>query len=161
MRAVKANRVLSVRQEPTSKLADYGVVGFDEQKHTTYLVFPNSLAGFADARIVGIRYDVVGSSRVSTSPAPKFPKQKAGANRLATTARPSAKSPTGRTAPKRAPRKRVEPERKTFRVHLRVTIVREKDVEVEATTRADAKKKAQAAVQGEGNVHAVSVKEVS
>ncbi len=33
MRALKENRVLSVRQEPTSTRADFGTVGFDEKVH--------------------------------------------------------------------------------------------------------------------------------
>ena len=155
MKAVKANRVLSVRQEPTSKHADYGVVGFDERKHTTYLIFPKALSRFAEARVVGIQYDVVGSSRMSTGIAPKLPKQKPRAKRLE-----AAPKRVKAAAPKPSAPERIEPQPKTFRVHLRVTIVREKDVQVKAMTKAEAKKKAQSAVEGEGNVHAVSVSEV-
>ena len=41
-----------------------------------------------------------------------------------------------------------------------MTTVAEKDVNVKAMTKAEAKKKAGAAIEGEGDVRAVSVKEV-
>ena len=37
---------------------DFGMVGFNERKGTTYLVFLNSLKWFADKRIVGIDWSL-------------------------------------------------------------------------------------------------------
>jgi hypothetical protein len=62
IQAAKQHRVLSIRQEPTSKKADFGIVGYDERKHTSYLVFPRSLRRFANARVVGIKYDMIGET---------------------------------------------------------------------------------------------------
>jgi hypothetical protein len=39
---------------------DFGMVGFKEQKGATYLVFRKSLKRFADKRIVGITWSLVG-----------------------------------------------------------------------------------------------------
>ena len=55
MQAVKQQRVLSIRQEPASRRTDFGVVGFDERNHTTYLVFPKPLKQFANARVIAFR----------------------------------------------------------------------------------------------------------
>jgi hypothetical protein len=156
MRAVKGNRVLSVRQEPTSTRADYGVVGFDEQKHTTYLVFPKSLGRFANARVIGIQYDVVGSSRTSTGPAAKLTKSNAPAKKSRAPAKGPLKAPTSKPSPP----KRLEPQPKTFRVHVRVVSVIDKDVTVKAITKSQAKEKAEAEVQSEGKVQAISAEEI-
>jgi hypothetical protein len=39
---------------------DFGMVGFKERKGATYLLFPKSLKRFADKRIVGIDWQLVG-----------------------------------------------------------------------------------------------------
>ena len=166
VRAVKGNRVLSLRQEPTSKHADFGVVGFDErQKHTTLLIFPKPLTKFLDARIVGIKYDVVGESRVAASVAPRA--LKIAKPRVGKPSRPTA--PTKRATesknkpekrPEPKPPKRIEPQPKEFRVRLRITTVSEKDVTVKAMNKAEAKRAAEHTDESEGNVRAVNVSEM-
>ncbi len=161
MRAVKENRVLSIRQEPTSKHADFGVVEFDEQHHNTYLVFPKPLTAFLDARIVGIKYDALDNSSFVTGKAAslKLPKARADKPRITT---PVSRPPAvrARREPKPEPPRRVEPQPKEFRVRVRVTTVAEKDVTVKAMTKTEAKKKAQAEVESDGDVRAVSVSKV-
>ena len=39
---------------------EFGIVGFREKKGATYLVFPKSLKRFADKRIVGVNWALVG-----------------------------------------------------------------------------------------------------
>ncbi len=39
---------------------DFGIAGFKQRKGATYLVFPKSLKGFADKRIIGIDWSLVG-----------------------------------------------------------------------------------------------------
>jgi hypothetical protein len=105
MRAVKEHRVLSVKQEPTSTRKDFGVVGFDEARHNTYLVFEKPLTKFLDARIVGIKYDVVSASPVSASQGtrpPKLPKSRAVKSPVMSAKRPPARS--RRSALNRSPR---------------------------------------------------------
>jgi hypothetical protein len=162
MRAVKEQRVLSIRQEPTSPRSDFGTVGFDEQKYTTLLIFPKPLAAFADARIIGIKYDMVGESRVaakaplgSQKPRPRRVQKPPAAvrSRVSPSPRPVVPKPP-------EPPKRVEPQPKGYRVRVRVTTVAEKDLMVQATTKGEAKKKAQGVAQGEGTVRVVSVREV-
>ncbi|HWN94930.1 MAG TPA: hypothetical protein VNT99_07850 [Methylomirabilota bacterium] len=162
MRAVKESRVLSIRQEPTAKSKDFAVVGFDEQHHNTYLVFPKPLTAFKDARVIGIKYDVLGDSSPVTGKAPpslKLPKTRPEKSRITT---PASRVPVvaAQREQKPEPPKRVEPQPKEFRVRVRVTTVAEKDVTVKALTKTEAKEKAQAAVENEGAVRAVSVSEV-
>ena len=136
MRAVKEHRVLSVKQEPTAKRKDFGVVGFDEGRHNTYLVFRKPLTKFLDARIVGIKYDVVSASPVSASRGVRPPKLPQSRPVKSSTFKP-------KSAPAPEPPKRVEPKPKEFRVRVRITIVTEKDVTVKAFTKAEAKAEAE------------------
>src|SRR5258705_12533722 len=55
--AAKEDRVLTSKQDPTSKQKDFGTVGFLPEKFVTYLIFPKSLERLANARVVGIKYD--------------------------------------------------------------------------------------------------------
>jgi hypothetical protein len=61
MAAVRANRVLTVRQETTGTHKDHGEVGFlrEAQASNLYLVFPKSLKDFEGKRVVGIKYDLL------------------------------------------------------------------------------------------------------
>jgi hypothetical protein len=59
MKAVKENRVLTVTQEPTAKKKDFGRIGFHQEKHASYLVFPKPLAKDQNTRVIGIKYDLV------------------------------------------------------------------------------------------------------
>ena len=53
---------MTVKQETVGAKADFGVVGFLQEKNVSYLLFPKSLARFKDARVIGIKYDLVESS---------------------------------------------------------------------------------------------------
>jgi len=63
--AIKQNRVVTVVQEPTSKKKDYGRIGFHEQPHASYLIFPRSLPHQPDARVIGINYQLIQEAEVS------------------------------------------------------------------------------------------------
>jgi hypothetical protein len=54
---IKNNRVMTVQKSESG--TDFGMVGFDERKGATYLIFSKSLKRFADKRIVGIDWAVV------------------------------------------------------------------------------------------------------
>ena len=58
MQAVHETRVLTIRQEGKNK-RDVGQVGFIQEPLASYLVFPKSLAEFQNARVVGIKYDLL------------------------------------------------------------------------------------------------------
>jgi hypothetical protein len=51
------NRLMTIQKSESG--TDFGVVGFNERKGASYLVFPKSLKRFADKRIVGINWDLV------------------------------------------------------------------------------------------------------
>jgi hypothetical protein len=66
MRAVKEQRVLSLKQEPTGTKKDFGTVGFVPEKYVSHLVFPRSLKAFEGQRVVGIKYDALQEAALST-----------------------------------------------------------------------------------------------
>src|SRR5687768_9474237 len=66
MRAVKDQRVLSLKQEPTGTKKDFGTVGFVREKFVSYLIFPKSLARFEGRRVIGIKYDTLHQAEFST-----------------------------------------------------------------------------------------------
>ena len=55
---IKKNRVMTILK--TESRTDFGIVGFKERKSATYLIFPKSLKRFADKRIIGIDWSLVG-----------------------------------------------------------------------------------------------------
>jgi hypothetical protein len=55
---LRNNRVMTVQK--TESGTDFGVIGFKERKSASYLVFPKSLKRFADNRIVGIDWSLLG-----------------------------------------------------------------------------------------------------
>ena len=116
MNAVREERVLTIKQEPTSRHKDFGVVGFVEQKFVTYLLFPKSLRAFADARIIGIKYDVLEHATVGS------------AGRVAAPSMRNRKSKESKPAPKPKP----------YVVRLRITTMAEKEFNVAALNRRDA-----------------------
>jgi len=59
MKAVRENRVMSIKQETVGSSKDFGLAGFLREKNVSYLVFPKSLKKFESRRIVGIKYDLI------------------------------------------------------------------------------------------------------
>ncbi|MEY2546620.1 MAG: hypothetical protein QOG48_1737 [Verrucomicrobiota bacterium] len=55
--AIKNHRVMTVQR--TEGGTEFGEVGFKERKGASYLVFPKSLKGFENKRIVGIKWELV------------------------------------------------------------------------------------------------------
>ena len=99
-------------------------------------------------------------SRVVASAAPRSLKaSKARVQEPARAARdPNLPRPV-KTSPPKTQQKREEAKPKEFSVRVRVTVVTEKDVNVKAMTKAEAKKKAAAAVRAEGDVRVLGVNE--
>lgn len=59
LRAVKENRVLTVFQKPSGTHKDFGKIGFHQEPFSLYLVFPNPLPKALEARIIGVKYDLI------------------------------------------------------------------------------------------------------
>ena len=55
---IKNSRVITIQKSDSG--TDFGIVGFKGSKGATYLVFPKSLKRFADKRIIGIDWALVG-----------------------------------------------------------------------------------------------------
>jgi hypothetical protein len=123
MRAVREQRVLSLKQEPTGTKKDFGTVGFLAEKYVSYLIFPKPLTAFADKRIVGIKYDTVQDADI-TAP-------KAAARPLKRSVKPATPKPKPRPRPKR------------FTATVRITSTNEVKVTVKALDEDEARKKAE------------------
>jgi len=54
---IKNNRVVTVLK--TEAGSEFGMVGFKQHQGASYLIFPKSLKGFENRRIVGINWDLV------------------------------------------------------------------------------------------------------
>ena len=103
---LRQNRVMTVHQQTTGSKADYGTVGYTEDRHRSLLVFHRSLKRFAGQRIIGIKYDdlqgvtaqehspVVASAVPTRSPAPaRKPKEKKPAPKKALLPKEQASPP--------------------------------------------------------------------
>jgi hypothetical protein len=62
--AAKLNRVMTISQSTVGHATDYGTVGLDPKLKGQVLIFPKSLASFADRRVVGIKYDMLGEKAI-------------------------------------------------------------------------------------------------
>jgi hypothetical protein len=138
MRAAKESRVVTIKQEPTSKHKDFGIVGYLKEKYATYLIFPKSLREFDGQRVIGIDYSILQSADVRIGgkvPAPrKKPEPKKEKTRLAAMPKPEP--------PKPAPKSEPKPQPKRFTVEVCITTVDRKEIEVTAWNQAEAKKNA-------------------
>jgi hypothetical protein len=54
---IKNHRVMTIQQSEAG--TQFGIVGFQERKGASYLVFPKSLKRFETKRIVGINWELV------------------------------------------------------------------------------------------------------
>ncbi len=61
-RAIKSQRVMTIRQENVGSKKDYGLVGFSQEAPAQFLIFPKSLKAFEGYRVVGINYELFDSS---------------------------------------------------------------------------------------------------
>jgi hypothetical protein len=59
MAAVKAHRVMTVKQPSVGSAKDFGIVGFHPEKDAAYLKFPKPLTNYENQRVIGINYDLV------------------------------------------------------------------------------------------------------
>lgn len=137
MRAVREQRVLSLKQEPTGTKKDFGTVGFVPDKYVSYLIFPKSLAAFADKRVVGIKYDTLENASVA-APQPK-----------ARTA--------GRSIKPATPKPKPRPRPKRFKATVRITTTNEIQISVLAMDKDEAREKAEHAAHKKSRAAASQV----
>ncbi len=85
--AIKADRVMTVRQQAVGTKTDRGEIGFHPGSSRQFFVFSKSLRSFAGRTVIGIKYDLLSSPEVpksnrsavpglSKKTAPKPPKDK-------------------------------------------------------------------------------------
>ncbi|MFN7141444.1 MAG: hypothetical protein ACK4UN_19115 [Limisphaerales bacterium] len=116
-KAIRQNRILTVKQEPVGNKKDFGILGFQEEKNVSYFIFPDPLPKTDAERVVGINYDLIDQPRVE--------------------------NPFTTTPPEKKPhRKPKRPSEKEFTAVVRRTAVWETTVKVKANDKTDARAKA-------------------
>jgi hypothetical protein len=55
---IKKTRVMTILKSESG--TDFGIIGFKESREARYLIFPKSLKRFAEQRIIGIDWALVG-----------------------------------------------------------------------------------------------------
>lgn len=137
MRAVREERVLSLKQEPTGTRKDFGTVGYLAERFVSYLVFPRSLAAFRGKRIIGIKYDVLQQADLSTPAASSH-------KRSDSKARARDHAPARVQKPKPRPRHFVALVRRVATTEIRLV--------VDALTEPEARRKAELAARAATDV---------
>ena len=138
MRAAKESRVVTIKQDPTSKRKDFGIVGYLKEKYATYLIFPKSLREFDGQRVIGIDYSILQSADVRVGGKVPSPRKRPAVKKekLRSAANPKPEPP--RPAPKPKPEK-PKPQPKQFTVEVQLTTIERKELEVTAWNQAEAK----------------------
>jgi hypothetical protein len=116
--AIQQTRIMTIRIHPVGNKAEFGLVGFHQEKSVLYLVFPRSLAQVKDRRIVGVNLDLVEEEGVSGKPAL-------------------------RTRDKSKIQRPLAPAEKKFRITIRSTAIVDTVHNIKARNRAAAEKQAQ------------------
>src|ERR1044072_5182950 len=62
-RALKLNRVMTLKIQTIGTKKEFGVVGFLKEKNVSYLMFSKSLNPFKDKRIIGIKYELTADAK--------------------------------------------------------------------------------------------------
>jgi len=112
--AIKANRVMTVQQTAVGTKTDRGEVGFHPGTSRQFLVFPKSLRAFAGRSVVGIKYDLLGTTEIpkgQRAAAPRPPKKKPRQASVSSIPAPKpARTPKARTEKTAAaPKSKVVP----------------------------------------------------
>ncbi len=109
---LRQNRVMTVHQETVGSKADYGSVGYVEDRQRSLLVFPKSLKRFEGKRIIGIKYDELKeATSAAPEPAKKVTRTKTSPKKKAPRAtKPTPTSKPPKPKPKPTPKTKKKPE---------------------------------------------------
>lgn len=66
MRAVREKRVVTLVQQNVGTKKDYGLVGFNPQPLTVFLVFPEQIPFPAESKVVGVKYELLDEATSAT-----------------------------------------------------------------------------------------------
>jgi hypothetical protein len=132
MQAVKQNRVMTVVQEPSSKKKDHGEVGFHQQPHATYFVFPKLLP-VHQGKVIGIKYELLEESRPSDVISLKELKKESRSARVKSSAK-----------------EHRPPAEHSFNFRVRRVATIETHLRVKARNKTEARKQAERMANGQG-----------
>jgi hypothetical protein len=129
MRAVKQGRVLTLFQEANSKHKDSGEIGYHQQPHAAYLVFPKPLDESKGVKVVGIKYELIREPDIQDVLSPADLKKPASKKR-------NVAEKTRETIP-------------TFNIRIRRIATIETILPIEAKTKSEARRRAVQMAEGQ------------
>ena len=113
-KAVEADKIMSLSGEAHGSGTEYGTVGYDKKRHGQLLLFPKSLKSFADAKIIGVKYDLLAENRSSEEDNSSTSKTKTG--KRAKEKSPKHSVQVKQAAEKATKTKKVDPKPKAKKV---------------------------------------------
>ena len=99
-KAVEAGKIMSLSDDSHGSGTEYGTVGYKKKRHGQLLLFPKSLKSFADAKIIGIKYDLFDEDWSEEKATPSLKKEKSKEVRVKAQKKVPAK-PATKTAKKK------------------------------------------------------------
>ena len=136
--AARDNRVMTVVQETVGTRKDFGVVGFYQAEHASYLAFPKSLDRFKGKRVIGIKYDLLNVPKSEDPVKPTAePAKKAAPSHVVKAIKQATKKP-----PTERKTEATKPKLHRFRVTIRSTATVDVERELEAKTAKQARQMA-------------------
>jgi hypothetical protein len=132
-KAMHENRVLTVEQPRAEAKKDFGMIGFHPGANTLYLLFPKPLPEEPNAKIIGIKLDLVEQPKALGKVIPIEPKK-------AEAKKPEPKKAEPKVEP--APAPPPPPKLLTYEVRLVRHATWEKTMKVQAKNAAEAKRQA-------------------
>lgn len=106
-KALEAGKIMSLRDESHGSGTEYGTVGYDKRRHGQLLLFPKSLKSFADARIIGIKYELFAEDLGSDGK--KAPPSRTKETKKSKEKRSKLQEPAKPARKKEAKRKKIDP----------------------------------------------------
>lgn len=148
MKAVRESRVMTLLPQNTGSKKDYGLVGFFQQPHVSFLVFPKPLPYPLETKVVGIKYDLLAES-TPEGPLHKPPRDLKPGIAMRETVRSHAHEPENKAPaptkathnpkpPKSRPAAKPEPALHHFRARIELSARQSANLEVSATSTAEA-----------------------
>jgi hypothetical protein len=116
-KAIKENRIVTVKQETVGSKSDFGTIGFKREKNVSYFVFPKKLPPDLHGHIIGIKYDMLDE--------------------------PKATDPISKNDRPSKPKSAMKSEEKEFTATIKRTAVWETSIQVKAKNKTEAKQKAE------------------
>ena len=128
-KALESDRIVSLSGDAHHAGPEWGIVGYEKKHHGQLLLFPKSLRSFANAKIIGIKYDLFADApnddqKPSSPRSQRTKKAEVKSLKTETPAKPAAKKTGAKPVEKKIipfPAKKVEKDNETgaLKAHVR------------------------------------------